>query len=424
MKRQKQSNIITLREKKEKQDRINRLYKKDWNPRRVLAGYFSVYITEGMVRSIMYILPIYLISGIFNLTAVEIGFILIMAYVPWHFKFLIGMGMDASSGIGKWRRRLYIVIGTSITVFGVLWLAGATDIWWGILPAIILVMGGDALIDTGMDSLLLDVTPPDWHGTGIGVGWGARAIGYTISLVLTLFVQSIWGWTAVLYLFAIYALPALIAVSIHEPVVTEERRIAKKPLAETFTDKRIIGWVGFAFFGGFVYVLDPTRGFLALVIQSIAGDATQFILYAAICFGVGAAISSFVMGRLLDRVGHRKGYYMSLVCAFGSVMLWLLLTPGMLAWLCIFAGILGFCSAFNIVAWFAVLADTVPPHFTAFMWQYDMGWLHVAAFVTGIFISMLGAGQLAMLALGLLMLTGYVPAKIIKSIRASKGDVS
>ena len=51
----------------EKEERINRLYRRDWNPRSVLAGYFSVYITEGMVRSIMYVLPIYLISGFFNL---------------------------------------------------------------------------------------------------------------------------------------------------------------------------------------------------------------------------------------------------------------------------------------------------------------------------------------------------------------------
>jgi dipeptide/tripeptide permease len=238
----------------EKEERINRLYRKDWNPRRVLAGYFSVYITEGMVRSIMYILPIYLISGLFNLTPVEIGFILVMAYVPWHFKFLIGMGMDASPGIGRWRRRIYIVLGTLVTVAGVLWLGGATDVWLGILPAIILVMGGDALIDTGMDSLLLDVTPPDWHGRGIGVGWGARAIGYTISLVLTLFVQAAFGWAAVFYLFALYALPALLAVFIHEPAVTEERRVAKKPLAETFTDRRVLGWVAFSFFGAFVYI--------------------------------------------------------------------------------------------------------------------------------------------------------------------------
>jgi MFS family permease len=346
--------------------------------------------------------------------------------VPWHFKFLIGIGMDAAPSIGTWRRRTYIVMGTFITMIGVLKLAGTTDVWLGILPAIILFMGGDALIDTGMDSLLLDVTPPDWHGTGIGVGWGARAIGYTISLVLTLFVQSAFGWNAVLYLFALYALPALIAVEIREPKTTEERRIAKRPLADTFTDRRMLGWVAFAFFGAFVYVLDPTRGFLALVISSVAGPAEQFVLYAAICFGIGAAASSFATGRLIDRIGHRKGYYISLAMAFASVISWTLLSPGMLLLLLLLSFLLGFFSAFNIVSWFSVLADTVPPNFTAFMWQYDMGWLHVAAFVTGIFIShvvVAGAGT-AMIGLALIMLLGFLPAKFIRSINASKGEVS
>ncbi|RLI97947.1 MAG: hypothetical protein DRO99_02015 [Candidatus Aenigmatarchaeota archaeon] len=410
----------------EKNRRIERLYKKDWNPRSVLSGYFSVYITEGMVRSIMYILPIYLASSLFNLTAVEIGFILVMAYVPWHFKFLIGLGMDAAPSFGTWRRRTYIVLGTFITMAGVMWLAGTTNVWLGILPAIIMVMVGDALIDTGMDSLLLDVTPPDWHGTGVGVGWGARAIGYTLSLMLTLAVQSVWGWTAVLYLFVFYSIPALLAVEIQEPRVTVERKIAKKPLVETFTDRKVLVWVAFAFFGAFVYVLDPTRGFLSLVITSVSGQSASSLLYAAICFGVGAAISSFVMGRQVDRIGHRRGYYVSLVMAFASVMLWTTLSPGMVEIMLLFSFVLGFCSAFNIVSWFSVLADTVPPNFTAFMWQYDMGWLHVAAFVTGIFISyMVGSGfAVAMAGLGLLMLLGFIPAKLISSIKASKGEVS
>ena len=417
----------TKKKKQEgKEERIERLYRKDWNPRRVMAGLFSVYITEGMVRSIMYILPLYLISGIFSLTTIEIGFILVMAYVPWHFKFLLGIGMDVSPPIGTWRRRTYIVLGTFITIAGILWLTTTSVVWLGILPAIILVMAGDALIDTGMDALMLDVTPPDWHGTGIGVGWGARAIGYVISLVLTLFVQSIWGWNAVLFLFVLYAIPALVAVEIREPKVTEERKLSKKILARTFTSRKVLVWSAFAFFGAFVYILDPTRGFLAIVVDGIVGGATNFILYAAICFGIGAAISSFVMGRVIDKIGHRKSYYISLILAFVAVESWLLLSPGMSWLMIVFSGILGFFSAFNIVAWFSVLADTVPPNFTAFMWQYDMGWLHVSAFVLGTLISsIIGLGTAATMAiLGLLMLIGFIPARLIKSADTSKGEVS
>ncbi len=419
---------LSRKERKEKEDRINRLFRQNWNPKRVLTGYFSVYITEGMVRSIMVILPVYLLSGIFNLTAVEIGFILILAYVPWHFKFLIGLGMDATPSICTWRRRTYIVLGTFITIGGVLWLAGTTNVWLGVLPAIIMLMTGDALIDTGMDSLLLDVAPPDWHGVGLGVGWGARAIGYTISAGLTWFVQANWGWTAALCIFALYALPALLATLINEPPATEERRIAKKPLAEAFTSKWMLSWIAFALLGCFVYVLDPTRGFLSLVAKNITGSEAyvSYTMLITICFGIAAAAASFSMGRVLDRTGHRRGYYISLCGAFFSVLLWIFLAPGMLFWLLVISAVLGFFSAFNFIAWSAVLADTVPHHFTAFMWQYDMGMLHVAAFMSGIFITyVLGAGfQAAILGMSLLILTGFIPAKIIRSIRISKGEVS
>jgi len=411
---------------REKEERIQRLYRKGWNPRRVLAGYFSVYVTEGMVRSIMVLLPIYLASGIFKLDAVQTGFILIMAYVPWHFKFLIGLGMDVTPTIGTWRRRTYIVLGTFVTIMGVMWLSNTADPWMGILPAIIMVMAGDALIDTGIDSLLLDVAPPDWHGVGMGVGWGARAIGVAISSVITFFVQATWGFTAAFYIFVLYAIPALLAVEIHEPKLTGERRISKKPLAETFTDKKIIGWVGFALLGCFVYVLDPTRGILSLIATSIAGPQSSVIFYVTICFALASALASFIMCRPLDRMGHRRGYYISLAGAFLSILLWCTLGQGMLAWLLVCSGILGFFVAFNFVAWATVLADTVPPHFTAFMWQYDMGWLHVAAFMSGIFITyMLGAGyQAALIGMALLTLLGFIPAKFIRSMRLSKGEIS
>lgn len=402
-----------------KEERINRLFRKHWNPRRVLTGYFSVYITEGMVRSIMILLPVYLLSGAFGLSHIEVAFIVVVAYVPWHFKFLIGLGMDASPAIRGWRRRLYIVAGTIITLAGVMWLANTQLVWLGILPAVLVIMAGDALIDTGMDALLLDVMPPDWHGTGLGVGWGARAIGYTISAGLTWFVQAQWGWTAAIYLFCLYSLPALATIVIKEPPVTEERRPSKRVLAETFTNKWMLSWIGFAFLGCFIYVLDPTRGIISLVLDHVMGSE---IFQAIMFMGAGTVIASFAMGRIIDKIGHKRGYYISLLGAAGSAALWFLLPSGTSLWLLVFSALLGFFGAFNFVSWEAILADTVPPEFTGFMWQYFMSWIHVAAFVSGIFISyMLGLGyQSAMLGIALVCLLGLVPARLIRTMRASK----
>lgn len=410
-------------ESRPKEERINRLFRKHWNPKKVLAGYFSVYMTEGMIRSIMIVLPIYLITAPFNLSILEIGFILVVAYVPWHFKFLMGLGMDASPAVRGWRRRAYIMIGALITIIGVLWLANTQLVWLGILPAVIVIMAGDALIDTGMDALLLDVSPPDWHGTGLGVGWGARAMGWSLAVGLTMFVQPVWGWTAAIYLFCLYRLPVMAVLFIKEPPVTEERRPSKKVLAEIFTNKWMLSWITFAFLGCFIYVLDPTRGIISLVLNPIIGSG---IFYPIICLGVGTITASFAMGRVIDRIGHKRGYYISLSGAAVSAALWFFLAPGMTPLLFVFSFLLGFFGAFNFVSWEAILADTVPPELTGFMWQYFMSWIHVAAFMSGIFISyMLGLGyQFAMLGIALLCLLGFVPAKLIRAIKASKGEVS
>lgn len=406
------------------EERIDRLYRRYWNPKRVLTSYFLVYFTEGLVRSIMIVLPIYLLD-VFALSTPDIGFITVCCYVPWHFKFLMGIALDVTPPLRGWRRRPYILLGTSLSVLGALWLANTMNVWLGILPAMIVLMTGDALIDTGVDALLLDIVPPDWHGFGLGTGWGARAIGYSISSILTWFVVSNYGWRSAFYAFCLYALPALYTLTIEEPPFIKERRMTKETVALTFTDPHILTVVGFAFLGCLSYGFDPTRGILSLITHEILGEEAHYIGYVTICFGTATAISSISMGRVIDKIGHKKGYYMSLLGSAMAIALWSLPLSGRPTELLVLAFMLGFFNGFNFISWEGVLADTIPPEFPAFMWQYFMGWLHVSAFISGIAISGLLKSHgvsFTVLCMATICLVGFIPAKLIRTLKTSKAS--
>lgn len=414
-----------------------KLYK-HFDPKLTIGGYFAGYLSEGLVRSIVLLLAFYIPTNFHNVDTVTTAVIMALAYLPWHFKFLIGLGMDLSPTYKEnWRRRPFIGLAILLEIVGFLLLIslrGLQNVWLAVLPALSIVMLGDAILDAGMDALLLDVAPPDWHGLGLGTGWGARAIGYSVSTILTLWAQLQWGWNTALSLFLIYSIIPLPVLLIQEPPETKERKINKESIALTFTDKAVLTWAGMAFLGCIIYTLDPARGFLGQLTKDILQlgtdpslrDQIRVAWYSIVPFGVSTALASVGMGKVVDKIGHKKGYYISLVGASLSVLPWfgVYLFPSIF-FLVLASIILGFFSGFCFVAWETVLADTVPPNFPAFLWQYYMGWLHLMAFVFGpIMIIFMQVGIVyGLLFIMLAILIGFVPAKLLRTVKTSKGHL-
>ncbi|NIQ05987.1 MAG: MFS transporter [Candidatus Korarchaeota archaeon] len=405
-------------------------YEQWWDPKLVIGSYFAGYLSEGLIRSIVLLMSIYVPfkfgAAVGNVT---LAIILALAYIPWHFKFLIGLGMDVSPSFNRWRRRPFLAVAIGLELIGILLLKSAERLWLGVLPALIILMAGDAILDAGMDALLLDVAPTDWHGLGMGTGWGARAIGYTVSTLLTLSVQVVFGWQTAFWLFIPYALIPIPVFFINEPPVTEERVLNKESISLTFTNKMVLTWVGMAFLGCIIYTLDPARGFLSQLTANIVTPNPAGKIYntwfTVVPFGLATAFSSIGMGKVIDKIGHKRGYYFSLIGAAVSVIPWFFVQNRVTL---IFASIiLGFFSGFNFTAWATVLADTTPHNFPAFMWQYYMGWLHLMAFIFGpivVLISTTFSISAGLIFMAVVVLIGFFPSSLLSPIETSKGGSS
>ncbi|MEX2689356.1 MAG: MFS transporter [Candidatus Njordarchaeum guaymaensis] len=427
-------------------------YSEYWNPKRIITGYAFVYFSEGSFRSIMVFLPLYLLDPYmkFGLTAFDVAFIAAMAYIAWNFKFFLGLLVDLSPAIGTWRRRLWVLSGGLVRILGAIWLATTRDVWWGIFPAVTLMLSADALVDIGADSLLLDTAPPDFHGFGFGAGWAARAFGYTAASVITALVIYHFGWNVGFLLYAVYALPVLAVLPIKEPPVAKERKISKEAIALTFTDPAVFIAVAFAFFGAACYGFDPNRGLFSIIISEKLGirKATSLQEYLsqlpkvasiAASFGIAVIISSVILGKYTDKIGHRKGYYISLIGFITAVVMLAIVPPELigsiftsdinsatLIGLELLAFILGFFEGFNFTMWEALLGDVTPPQFPAFMFQYFMTGTHLSALILVTFVpqlvTILGIQTALLLAAAYTML-GLIPAKFLRPLKTSKSDV-
>ncbi len=418
---------------------------------RVLAlSYAAVYFSEGSFRSLGIFLPLYLRDPTlgFNVTAGEIAFIIAMAYIAWNFKFILGLLIDLTPMIHRMRRRLWILMGQIFRVLGILIIMATTNLWIIFLGALI-ALTGDAFVDIGADALLIDVAPPDWHGLGLGGGWAARAIGYALSSIVTTMIVIAYGWFLGWLIFIVYSLPVIMMLFLSEPPLVRERRFSKEVFARTFSDIRAsTSFFFLAFFGGAAYALDPNRGLLGEIVRSVLGlgkpatlsgylEQIPIVGATMAAFAFAAAIGAFFMGAYTDRIGHRKGYYISLTGFLLVLSLWLVgpTTIGKLIassnpelyGVVILSSLLGFFEGWNFVAWEALIADYCPPQMSGFVFQYGMTGTHFSAFLVAVVVGPLldiYGGFVAISVSALIVAIGYVPVMFMVPFRTSKVTIS
>jgi len=109
--------------------------------------------------------------------------------IPWLIKIVFGILSDTVK-IGKFgRRKPYILIAGVIGVIGWTTLPLYSAPHWSIIFVGMLVTGSVALGDTVLDSLGVDITPPDRRGWMQGVAWGARGGGAILAGIFL----GVWG---------------------------------------------------------------------------------------------------------------------------------------------------------------------------------------------------------------------------------------
>ncbi len=410
------------------------------------VSYGAVYFSEGSFRSLGIFLPLFLMDPTldFGLSLSDIAFILAMAYIAWNFKFILGLLVDLTPMIRGFRRKIWIVSGEIFRVVGIILICSFNTVPIIFIGAFI-ALTGDAMIDMGADALLIDAAPPDWHGLSLGTGWASRAIGYSISSIVTVFVVMNFGWFFGWLVFILYSLPVVMILFIREPPLTKEREVSKEAIALTFSDIRsATSFFFLAFFSGACYALDPNRGLLSVISSAKLGlvKATTLHEYLAqlpiiglimASFGIAAAVGALIMGSYTDKMGHRKSYYLSLTGFLFALSLWLtdLEVVGMafypsnpiLGGIVFLSVILGFFEGWNFVAWETLIADLCPPQLTSFVFQYGMTGTHfsafLVAFVAGYIIESYGIIATLIIVISIIAV-GYIPVLFFRPFRTSK----
>jgi MFS family permease len=108
---------------------------------------------------------------------------------PWLIKIGFGILSDTVK-IGKFgRRKPYILIAGLIGIIGWVTLPMYKAPHWSIIIIGMLVTGSVALGDTVLDSLGVDITPPNRRGWMMGIAWGGRGGG----AILTGIFLGLWG---------------------------------------------------------------------------------------------------------------------------------------------------------------------------------------------------------------------------------------
>ncbi|MBN2156022.1 MAG: MFS transporter [Candidatus Lokiarchaeota archaeon] len=156
---------------------------KDW----YLFVQFLFYFSQGAAfAAILLIAPFLQTLGYLEDEALTIQSII---FIPWLIKIVFGILSDTVK-VGKFgRRKPYILIAGLIGIIGWISLPMYTSPHWSIILIGMFVTGSVALGDTVLDSLGVDVTPPNRRGWMQGVAWGARGGGAILSGVFL----GVWG---------------------------------------------------------------------------------------------------------------------------------------------------------------------------------------------------------------------------------------
>jgi len=235
-------------------------------------------------------------------TAIAMAIVIVLA--PW-----VGTRSDYAG-----TRRPALVVTTLITVAATALLAT-----WGLYPSLALYVVGQIGFTLGSvvyDAMLPDVSTESTRGSVSGVGVGVGYLGSLIAIGTGLLMLDRYGYAPLFrtlaLLFLLFALPAFIFIS--EP--PREKSTDRPPrlidalghLADSWRHAQRFDGVTRFLIGRFLYADAANTAFLFVAIFAVTemGFSDHQTDMLAIIAIASAVLGSFVVGRLVDRLGPRK----------------------------------------------------------------------------------------------------------------------
>lgn len=344
--------------------------------------YLSGIMTYGSIRMSEWAVPVATQTLIKALIA-----------LPTFLKMFSGLLSDRVP-VGRFgRRKPYIMLGLLVYVpaFAVMALHDRYDLLWVVSLAGVMVAW--MFVDGTMDGFAVDITPDELQGSFQGVHSATRMVGFAAGSVLIPLMGPQFGWPSIVGVMALSAvIQTLSAFFFKEPRVTRQDLRKLMPLGSVLKEAfgSLKPWMGILFMISLTAVT-AIPGVAQLYVLTTLGwgrDPALLKLYGFLNFALfgGAAIGSFVFGRIMSRRIYALSFY-----AWTSVLYWVLMLPWLLVprsvssipliFVCQFLSGIGYGLG-NVIV-FTIGMRLCPPSIEGFMFCTLMSFSNIGEYALG-----------------------------------------
>ena len=267
-----------------------------------MLGFVSLFmdVSSELIHSL---LPVFMVTSL-GATALMVGVVEGVAEAT-------ALIVKVFSGtISDWlgRRKGLTVLGYGLGAISKPLFALALTVHW-VFVARFMDRIGKGIRGAPRDALIADLTPPEVRGAAYGLRQSLDTVGAFIGPLLAIGLMVLWaGDFRAVFWFAV--IPAVLSVLILVFGVHEPRAGGTHSRPASPVDWRSLGAFGGAFWwvvaaGGVFTLARFSEAFLILRAQQL-GLADSFAPLVLVIMNVVYAASAFPLGRLADRMSHRK----------------------------------------------------------------------------------------------------------------------
>lgn len=166
-----------------------------------IALYFAQGIPEGMLT---FGIPAWMAMN--GKSAGEIASFVIIAVLPWSFKFIVAPLMDRYTYLPMGRKRPWVLLGQIGLVISCIHMAYVPNPLTnlnGLMIAAFWVSFFGAFQDVATDGMAIDVIPIDQQAKANGLMWGSKTVGMSVSLALGSWILTQYNFTTAMLTMAI-----------------------------------------------------------------------------------------------------------------------------------------------------------------------------------------------------------------------------
>lgn len=226
-----------------------------------------------------------------------------------------------SSYVDRFDRKKLVLLTFTLFALSTLCCAIASNYYWFLVARIMTGMFG-GLTGSVVIAIVSDLIPYERRGSAMGVLSMAFAFASVLGVPIGLLISDVWNWQTPFYFIAAICLPVGVMMykllpSMSEYISTESERHPIRDTVRIFKDKnaRMALWLSYTMILGHFLIIPFITPYS---IRNI-GMSQESIKYIYLVGGAFTLLTSPLIGRFSDRLGHYNMFRVMLICSLFSI---------------------------------------------------------------------------------------------------------